>query len=301
MKTLLITLLVGFFAFFANLKNDFWRIYEQNSEKDTAEKAFEEERFRDAADAYFYLVKELKEGKDAVELNLGHSYFKIPDTLAAARYNALLRSENPIVRSIAHQQMGYLKVQKASQSQQSDLKTIKKNTEEVLEHFKNSLRADPANHGSRYNYELIKRIKAQQEENQEDKQDQDKEQEEKDKQEQEEQEKEKQEQEKSDEQKEQEEKDKQEQEKSEEEKKSEQEKSDEQKEQEEKDKQEQEKSEDEKKAEQQKALQDRLKQMNITPEKAEMLLEAMKNSEVQYLQQNRKKQTKKRDPSKPDW
>ena len=297
MKILITTLLVGFFAFFANLKNDFWRIYEQNSEKDIAEKAFEQERFRDAADAYFYLVKELKEGKNAAELNLGHAYFKIPDTLAAARYNALLRAENPIVRSIAHQQMGYLKINKADKMQRANPKIQKKNTEEALEHFKNSLRADPTNHGSRYNYELLKRIKAQQEENQEDKKDQDKEQEEKDKQEQEEQEKEKQEQEKSEEQKKQEEQEKKEQEQKEQDK--EKEKSEEDKESQ--DKKDQEKSEEEKKAEQQKALKDRLKEMNITPEKAEMLLEAMKNSEVQYLQQNRKKQTKKRDPNKPDW
>ena len=300
MKILIVTLLVGFFAFFANLKNDFWRIYEQNSSKDTAEEAFEEGRYRDAADAYFYLVKELKEGKNAAELNLGHSYFKIPDTLAAARYNALLNAENPIVRSIAHQQMGYLKVQKSSKSQQSDPKTVKKNTEAALEHFKNSLRADPTNNGSRYNYEILKRIKAQQEENQEDKQDQDKEQEDQEKQDQEQQEKDKEEQEKSEEQKQKEEQEKKEQEqkdKGEEDK----EKSEEQKQQEEQDKKDQEKSEEEKKAEQQKALQDRLKEMNITPEKAEMLLEAMKNSEVQYLQQNRKKQTKKRDPNKPDW
>jgi hypothetical protein len=41
--------------------------------------------------------------------------------------------------------------------------------------------------------------------------------------------------------------------------------------------------------------------MNLTPEKAQMILEAMKNSEIQYIQQNKRKPSKKQDSSKPDW
>jgi len=46
---------------------------------------------------------------------------------------------------------------------------------------------------------------------------------------------------------------------------------------------------------------ERLKQMKISEEKARMILEAMKNQEVQYLQQNKRKATKPKDRGKPDW
>ncbi|MFT2009895.1 aerotolerance protein [Pontibacter sp. 13R65] len=45
----------------------------------------------------------------------------------------------------------------------------------------------------------------------------------------------------------------------------------------------------------------RLQQMNISPEKAQLLLDAMQSVELQYIQQLPKKSTKKPDTSKPDW
>ncbi|MBY0427330.1 MAG: tetratricopeptide repeat protein [Cytophagales bacterium] len=45
----------------------------------------------------------------------------------------------------------------------------------------------------------------------------------------------------------------------------------------------------------------RLQQMNLTPDKAKMILEAMRNTEVQYLQQMQKQPTKRTDRSKPTW
>jgi Ca-activated chloride channel family protein len=41
--------------------------------------------------------------------------------------------------------------------------------------------------------------------------------------------------------------------------------------------------------------------MEMSEEKAQMILEAMKNQEIQYLQQNKRKATKPKDRSKPDW
>jgi Ca-activated chloride channel family protein len=41
--------------------------------------------------------------------------------------------------------------------------------------------------------------------------------------------------------------------------------------------------------------------MNISPEKAEMILEAMRNGEIQYIQQQKRKATEKQDKGKPDW
>jgi hypothetical protein len=48
-------------------------------------------------------------------------------------------------------------------------------------------------------------------------------------------------------------------------------------------------------------LSQKLQQMKMSEEKAKMILEAMKNQEIQYLQQNKRKATKPRDSGKPDW
>ena len=46
---------------------------------------------------------------------------------------------------------------------------------------------------------------------------------------------------------------------------------------------------------------EKLEELNLTEEKARMILEAMKNNEIQYIQQNRRKPTKRPDSNKPDW
>ncbi|MEJ0030873.1 MAG: hypothetical protein WDO15_11105 [Bacteroidota bacterium] len=48
-------------------------------------------------------------------------------------------------------------------------------------------------------------------------------------------------------------------------------------------------------------MKEKLKDMDMSEEKAKMILEAMKNQEIQYLQQNKRKATKQRDKTKPDW
>jgi hypothetical protein len=46
---------------------------------------------------------------------------------------------------------------------------------------------------------------------------------------------------------------------------------------------------------------EKLEELNLTEEKARMILEAMKNNEIQYIQQNKRKATKRPDSDKPDW
>ena len=46
---------------------------------------------------------------------------------------------------------------------------------------------------------------------------------------------------------------------------------------------------------------EKLEELNLTEEKARMILEAMKNNEIQYIQQNKRKATNKPDSNKPDW
>ncbi len=60
------------------------------------------------------------------------------------------------------------------------------------------------------------------------------------------------------------------------------------------------KEEESKEQDENSELQERLKEMNLTEDKAKMILEAMKNSEKQYLQQLKRKAQKK-NTGKPDW
>ncbi len=80
-------------------------------------------------------------------------------------------------------------------------------------------------------------------------------------------------------------------------------KSQEEKEKEQKEKEQQAKEEEQKKKDEEKKPSpgEKMKEMNITPEKAKMILEAMKNQEAQYLQQNKRKATKPKEKGKPDW
>lgn len=45
----------------------------------------------------------------------------------------------------------------------------------------------------------------------------------------------------------------------------------------------------------------RLQEMNISPEKAKMILEAMKSNEIQYLQQKQRQPARRQKSNKPDW
>jgi hypothetical protein len=58
---------------------------------------------------------------------------------------------------------------------------------------------------------------------------------------------------------------------------------------------------DEKEKQDQNLDKEKLQQMKISEDKARMILEAMKNQEKQYLQQNKRKATKSKDRTKPDW
>lgn len=62
-----------------------------------------------------------------------------------------------------------------------------------------------------------------------------------------------------------------------------------------------EEKESEKKEQQNPDFEKKLEEMKITPEKAKMILEAMKNQEKQYLQQNKRKATKPRNTNKPQY
>ena len=212
MKIIITILIINLFTYFD--KN----ISKINEIKKEAKRNFSEKKYDQAIDKYKYLIDSMNLNDDNVMLNLSHSYLLNGDTLNAIDgYNSLTESKKGNIKSIAYQQLGVIsdKYQKLKES--SAL-------------FKNSIKSNPENIESKYNYELVmKKIKEQQ--NQENKEQQNQ----------------------------------------------------------------------ENKEQQNQTIEEKLKEINISKEKAEMILEALKNNEIQYLQQLKRKTSKKVDKSKPDW
>ncbi len=262
-----------------------------NSLKSQAKDAYKKGDFKTAISNYRYLVDSLGVQEDEVRLNLANAYFQSNDTTnTATSYQPLTQSTNPKIRSIANQQLGVL-----SNRQNKH--------EEALANFKQALKADPNNDDARYNYEMVKKKLEEQKKKEEeqkkndpnqkeenkDKKDQNKEENKDQNKDQKQDQKEKQDQQNKD-KKDQEQKEQQDQEQKEKEKK----------EQHQKD-QEKEQKENKDKKDLPPSVSEKLKQMEMSEEKAKMILEAMKNQEIQYLQQNKRKATKPKDKGKPDW
>ena len=262
-----------------------------NGLKTDAKKAYLKNDFKTAVTNYRYLVDSLNVREDEVLLNLASAYYNLKDTTnAQSQYQSLTASSKNQLRSKAQQQLGMIADQQGKQ-------------EDALNYFKQAIKSDLSNEDARYNYELLKKKieeKKKQDQQKKDEQNKDKDQEKKD-QNKEEQEK-KEQQKKDQEQKEKEKKEQQEKEKQEQQEKNQkkdQEKKDQEKNDQNKEEQEKEKKENEKKMPP--SVEEKLKDMKISPEKAEMLLEAMRVQEKQYLQQNKRKATKPKEKGKPDW
>lgn len=274
------------------------KVAKQNALKKEAKAAFMNEDYKTAIEKYSYLHDSLNVRDDNILLNLATAQYKVADSASAlSNYQKLTSSAHKNVQSIAYQQLGVMN--NTPQKQQ-----------EALDYFKKSLKADPTNEAARYNYELLKKLMKEQE-NQQDQQNKD----DKNKDQQDKKEQEKQEQEKD-------EKEQQEKEQQEQEQKDQQQKDQQQKDQEQLEQSQEQQDADEKKDKEQKEGQTeqeqsegkkdekeeippstykKLQEMKISPEKAKMILEAMKNQEVQYIQQNKKKARTRAKNDKPDW
>lgn len=264
-----------------------------NSTKSEAKEAYLKKDFKKAIEKYRFLVDSLQVDEDEVKLNLANAYFASNDTTNAfQRYQPLTQSDNSKIKSIAAQQLGVMANRQGK-------------PEEALAHFKHALKADPTNEDARYNYEMVKKKleekkKKEEEEKKKDPNKQDKNQEQKKEENQD-----KKEDQNKDQKNQQDKKDQQNKDQKDQQDKQQQENKDKQ-EKDSKDKKEQEQqSEQEKKDAEKKdtppSVSDKLKEMQISEEKAKMILEAMKNQEIQYLQQNKRKATKPKDKGKPDW
>ena len=123
------------------LIGDINKIAKVNRTKHLAEEAYKKGEFEVAISSFRLLTDSLGINEDPVFLNLANAYFKQSDTTNAAHYySRVLSSDDAQMRSLAYQQMGIIN----KQQNKLDL---------ALSDFKNSLKSNPKNEDSRYNYE----------------------------------------------------------------------------------------------------------------------------------------------------
>ena len=245
------------------LENDISKI---NKLTKNAEKAFKEKNYKVAINDYNTLIDSFNMSNEKIHLNLAHSYLLSNDTLKAIEnYNMASITNNNKIKSIAYQQLG-------------NINESKNKLKNAAEFYKKSILSNNSNLDSKYNYELVtKKLKEQEKKKEENKEQENKNQQNKEKNNKEKNNKEKNNKEKNN--KEQENKEKNNKEKN-------------NKEQENKNQQ---------NKEQEKSIEEKLKEVNMSKKKAEMILNALNNIEFQYIQQLKRKASKKIDKNKPDW
>ena len=123
-----------------------------NSLKSEAKEAYVKGDYKTAIEKYKSLVETHGVKEDEVMLNLANSYFSIQDTTnAPSSYLPLTQSSNSKIKSIANQQLGVMANRNGK-------------FEEALNYFKQALKTAPDNEDARYNYEMVKRKLANEEE-----------------------------------------------------------------------------------------------------------------------------------------
>jgi Ca-activated chloride channel family protein len=280
------------------LENDISKI---NSLTKNAEKAFKRMDYKLAIKEYKTLIDSFNVSNEKIHLNLAHSYLLNKDTLKAIEnYNMALITDDKIIKSISYQQLG-------------NINESKNKLKEAAEFYKKSILSNNSNYDSKYNYELVtKKLKEEdkkdQDKKEEDKKDQDKKEEDKkdqDKKEEDKKDQDKKEEDKKDQDKKEEDKkdqDKKDQDKKDQDKKDQDKKDQDKKDQDKKEENKKEqKNKNQEKKEQEKSIEEKLKEINMSKKKAEMILNALNNIEFQYIQQLKRKASKKIDKSKPDW
>ena len=245
------------------LENDISKI---NKLTKNAEKAFKEKNYKVAINDYNTLIDSFNISNEKIHLNLAHSYLLSNDTLKAIEnYNMASVTNDNKIKSIAYQQLG-------------NINESKNKLKNAAEFYKKSILSNNSNLDSKYNYELVtKKLKEQEKKKQENKNQQNKEQENKNQQ------------------------NKEQENKNQEKKKQE---NEEQENKEQNNKEQNNKEQNNKEQnnkEQEKSIEEKLKEVNISKKKAEMILNALNNIEFQYIQQLKRKASKKIDKNKPDW
>lgn len=237
------------------------KIDEINKLTNSAEKSFFSKNYDESIRNYKTLIDSLDYSNEKIYLNLAHSYLLSNDTL-----NAI---ENYNFASLTENN----KIKSIALQQLGNINEKNKKLDEALSFYKESIIADNNNEDSKYNYELVKRrIEEEKKKNQQNnKKDQNKNS-----------------------------KDNQKKNQSENKKQDKEGKEDKNNQNQDEQKQNKENEKNEKKSKEE-SVEEKLKKINMTKKKAEMILNALNNNEFQYIQQLKRKPSKKTDKSKPDW
>ena len=226
-----------------------------------AEIYFKNEEYDKSIANYKILIDSFDVTNEKIYLNLAHSHFLNNDTAKAL--------ENYTYATITNNN----KIKSIALQQIGNINESRNKLEEALDFYKESIISDNNNIDSKFNYELVKKKIQEQKENKQEKPDEKNNKEDK---------------------------------KEDKKENSENKKNDEKGN---KDEQEKEKNEPQEDKNEQKnsensdneSLEEKLKKINMSKKKAEMILNALNNNEFQYIQQLKRKPNKKKDSTKPDW
>ena len=107
--------------------------------------AYKQQEYQEAIVAYEYLLNDLEVNDDQIRLNLAHTYYQA-NRLSEALQQYRLLADNPAshLRSVVHLQLG-------------NIHTKQKKYKQALLLYKQALIANPGNEAARYNYELLKK------------------------------------------------------------------------------------------------------------------------------------------------
>jgi tetratricopeptide (TPR) repeat protein len=119
-----------------------------NEYAQTAAIAYGRQEYIEAIAAYEYLLHDLEVQDDQLQLNLAHSYYQA-GMLPEAQQTYHLLTDHPTLhlRAVAHLQLG-------------NIATQQKKYKQALTLYKKALMAQPSNDAARYNYELVKKYLA---------------------------------------------------------------------------------------------------------------------------------------------
>ena len=226
-----------------------------------AEIYFKNEEYDKSIANYKILIDSFDVTNEKIYLNLAHYHFLSNDTAKAL--------ENYTYATITDNN----EIKSIALQQIGNINESRNKLEEALDFYKESIISDNNNIDSKFNYELVKKKIQEQKENKQEKPDEKNNKEDK---------------------------------KEDKKENSENKKNDEKGN---KDEQEKEKNEPQEDKNEQKnsensdneSLEEKLKKINMSKKKAEMILNALNNNEFQYIQQLKRKPNKKKDSTKPDW
>jgi tetratricopeptide (TPR) repeat protein len=134
-------------SLFTGIWERFNKISLTNHLKTKAEHAFVSKDYITSSNLYDSLIHHYQINDQSIRLNLAHSYFKLENRKKAIeQYKILTNSEDSAITSIAFQQLGLLSAMKGK-------------PDEAIAYFKKALKINDKNEKARFNLELMIKLK----------------------------------------------------------------------------------------------------------------------------------------------